>query len=190
MLIHIWGDYGLFSRPELASNRVSYPVPPWSAVTGILEAIFWKRGCIWRVDRVYVLRRIEYIPIMLNERQISNKTTQRTSLFLKKPEYVVDATPTGVEPRKYQDMASKFVEIGRSRRRIFLGTKECAAFFGPPPCDFTDRAARANRGRSGDLGNMPLRIMYREDGHPLGEEWSPYVFNGEGGFYHTGEATS
>ena len=36
------GRYACFTRPELKSERVSYPVMTPSAAKGILEAIYWK----------------------------------------------------------------------------------------------------------------------------------------------------
>ena len=37
--LHVWGDYALFTRPEMKVERVSYDVMTPSAARGILEAI-------------------------------------------------------------------------------------------------------------------------------------------------------
>ena len=39
--LEVWGDYALFSRPEMKTERVSYDVLTPSAARGILEAIMW-----------------------------------------------------------------------------------------------------------------------------------------------------
>ena len=39
--VKVWGDYALFSRPELKVERYSYDVITPSAARGILEAIYW-----------------------------------------------------------------------------------------------------------------------------------------------------
>ena len=93
MLIHIWGEYGLYTRPEFAADRVSYPVPPFSTLNGLLEAFFWKRDVTWCIERVYVLSQVLYVPIMRNERMIEEGSvrTQRRSLYVKAPMDEVDA---------------------------------------------------------------------------------------------------
>ena len=59
-LIHIfWGDYALFSRPELKVERYSYDVMTPSAARGILEAIYWHPGMRWiDVYKRQIIRRV------------------------------------------------------------------------------------------------------------------------------------
>ena len=40
--LKVWGDWALFSRPEMKVERVSYDVMTPSAARGILEAIHFK----------------------------------------------------------------------------------------------------------------------------------------------------
>ena len=42
--VRVWGDYDLFSRPEMKVERCSYDVMTPSAARGILEAIYWHPG--------------------------------------------------------------------------------------------------------------------------------------------------
>ena len=42
--VRVWGDYALFSRPEMKVERCSYDVITPSAARGILEAIYWHPG--------------------------------------------------------------------------------------------------------------------------------------------------
>ena len=95
------GDYALFSRPELPSERYSYDVITPSAAVGLIEAIYWKPAIKWVVDRVTVLKPIQFESIKRNEVAIAcnykpfDATTkanrmQRTSVVLRNVAYVID----------------------------------------------------------------------------------------------------
>lgn len=58
--LHIWGDYACFTRPEMKVERVSYDVPTPSAARGILLAIHWKPAINWVIDKIYVLKPIQF----------------------------------------------------------------------------------------------------------------------------------
>ena len=42
--LHVWGRYALFSDPitRVGGEKISYPVPTYQAVKGILESVYWK----------------------------------------------------------------------------------------------------------------------------------------------------
>ena len=42
--VEVWGDYALFTRPEMKVERVSYDVMTPSAARGLIEAVFWHPG--------------------------------------------------------------------------------------------------------------------------------------------------
>ncbi|MGH3811530.1 MAG: CRISPR-associated protein Cas5, partial [Pseudonocardiaceae bacterium] len=54
VVVQVWGDGALFTRPELKVERVSYPVMTPSAAVGVLESIFWKPEFAWRVVAIEV----------------------------------------------------------------------------------------------------------------------------------------
>lgn len=121
MLIHIWGEYGLYTRPEFAADRVSYPVPPFSTLTGLLEAFYWKRDVTWYIERVYVLSQVRYVQVMRNERMVEEGSvrTQRRSLYVKRPSYVVQARPQSpdfAQENKAVAMAYRWLHHGRTRQ--------------------------------------------------------------------------
>ena len=62
-----FGDYALFSRPEMKVERVSYDVMTPSAARGILEAIYWKPQIRWIIDEITVLKPIRFTNIRRNE---------------------------------------------------------------------------------------------------------------------------
>src|SRR5438876_8605313 len=54
--VKVWGDYALFSRPELSVERISYPFMTPSAARGVLDAILFKPQMNWHVRRITALR--------------------------------------------------------------------------------------------------------------------------------------
>lgn len=65
--LKVWGRYASFNRPEMKVERVSYDVMTPSAARGILEAIHWKPGMKWVVDKLHVLAPIRFTHIRRNE---------------------------------------------------------------------------------------------------------------------------
>ena len=65
--VKVWGDYALFSRPEMKVERCTYDVITPSAARGILDAIYWHPGMIWRIDRIYVQKPIQFTSVRRNE---------------------------------------------------------------------------------------------------------------------------
>ena len=86
--VSVWGDYALFSRPELKVERCSYDMITPSAARGVLEAIYWHPGMKWVIDKIYVRNPIQFTSVRRNE--VKSKilagnvlpTTVRTSLCI------------------------------------------------------------------------------------------------------------
>ncbi len=57
--MEVWGDRALFTRPEMKVERVSYDVPTPSAARGMLEAVYFHPGLVWRIDRIFVLKPVQ-----------------------------------------------------------------------------------------------------------------------------------
>ena len=74
--LHVWGDYALFTRPEMKVERVSYEVMTPSAARGILEAIYWKPQIRWNIRSIEVLKPIRFTNIRRNE--VGKKATAPT----------------------------------------------------------------------------------------------------------------
>jgi CRISPR-associated protein Cas5d len=106
--IRIQGTYALFTRPEM-----SYDVITPSAARGIIEAVYWKPAIRWVIDKIHVLREVEFTNIRRNE--VSEKASvdnalqvmkgadkllyiaatearqQRAAMVLKDVDYVIEA---------------------------------------------------------------------------------------------------
>ena len=147
--LKVWGDYALFTRPEMKVERVSYDVMTPSAARGILEAIYWKPAICWVIDRIHVLKPIRFENIRRNE--LSNKVSlnakimkesnrpvrqyieddrqQRASLVLKNVAYVIEAhfELTGFDtsdPGKHLAVFERRVKKGQCFHRPYFGCRE------------------------------------------------------------------
>ncbi|MBI5840451.1 MAG: type I-C CRISPR-associated protein Cas5 [Chloroflexi bacterium] len=88
--IRVSGPYALFTRPEMKVERVSYDVITPSAARGIIEAVYWKPAIKWVIDKVHVLKEIQFTNIRRNE--VSEKASTDNALQVmkggKKPLYI------------------------------------------------------------------------------------------------------
>lgn len=111
--IRVQGDYALFTRPEMKVERVSYDVITPSAARGIIEAVYWKPAIKWVIEKIHVLKEIQFTNIRRNE--VSDKASvdnalqvmkgankplyiaatearqQRAAMVLKDVDYVIEA---------------------------------------------------------------------------------------------------
>lgn len=153
--VKVWGEVACFSRPEFKVERVSYPVMTPSAARGLLEAIFWRPEFRYQIRAIGVLRPGRFLSILRNEladRQgetpicVEDERQQRSAILLRDVAYVIEADmllrPHATDPvYKYTDQFQRRVERGQCHHTPYLGTRECAAFFGPvegetpPPWD-------------------------------------------------------
>ncbi len=146
--LRVWGDYALFTRPEMKVERVSYDVITPSAARGILEAIYWKPAIRWVIDRIHVLRPVRFENIRRNElanrvsvnnrdmeegrpvcRYIEDDRRQRASMVLCDIEYVIEANfeLTGsedTEPGKHLAIFERRVKKGQCFHRPYFGCRE------------------------------------------------------------------
>lgn len=156
--VKVWGDFALFSRPELKVERCSYDVMTPSAARGILDAIYWHPGLKWVVDKVYVRKPIQFTSVRRNEVKskvlassvlqaynggekplyISSKEeiVQRASLLLCDVEYVIDAHFEMTEranatdnPGKFKDIIMRRLRRGECFHMPYFGCREFPAHF-------------------------------------------------------------
>lgn len=145
----VWGEFALFSRPDLRVERVSYPIITPSAARGVFEAVFWKPEFAYHVRQIDVVRPGTSISVLRNEitgRQgtkpirIGQQRTQRTALMLQHVRYVLHADlvlrPHATEHvAKYRSQLERHIEAGRCFHRPYLGARECSAHFAYPTAE-------------------------------------------------------
>ena len=156
--VKVWGNFGLFSRPELKVERCSYDVLTPSAARGILDAIYWHPGLKWVVDKIYVRKPIQFTSVRRNEVKskvlassvlqaynggekplyISSKEeiVQRASMLLCDVEYVIDAHFEMTEranatdnPGKFKDIIMRRLRRGECFHMPYFGCREFPAHF-------------------------------------------------------------
>ncbi|MCH3971407.1 MAG: type I-C CRISPR-associated protein Cas5c [Oscillospiraceae bacterium] len=155
--VEVWGDYALFSRPELKVERASYDVITPSAARGLVEAIYWHPGLRILIDRIYVLNPICFTNIRRNEVKskvqasavkrmmtggpvpmlcTSADIQQRAAMLLRDVHYVIEAhfeltdkaAPTD-NPGKFKDIFRRRLERGQCYHTPYFGCREFPAHF-------------------------------------------------------------
>lgn len=193
--LEVWGDYALFTRPELKTERVSYDVMTPSAARGLIESVFWHPGLQWRIDRIHVCTPIRFVNLRRNEvksklsaataRGVMNRgqgalylctaqdIQQRASLLLRDVRYVIEAhfdmtsqAAPGDNPGKFQDIIKRRIRKGQFYHQPCFGCREFPASFAP--CTDLPPCPEELRGQR-ELGYMLWDMDYSdpEDIRPL-----------------------
>ncbi len=143
------GRLACFTRPELKVERMSYPVMTPSAARGILEAVLWKPAIRWHIDRIDVLRPIEFTSFRRNEVSTRGPSpvgtsvksggpaplyyadtdrAQRNTVALRDVDYLIHAHFTMTERAGPEDNMTKFVDM--FKRRAAKGQHFHQPYFG------------------------------------------------------------
>lgn len=157
--MEVWGNYALFTRPEMKVERVSYDIPTPSAARGMLDAVYYHPGLIWKIDRIYILNPIRFTNLRRNEMDAkilasdlrsaaqgsdrklyiaaSEHIQQRAAMMLKDVHYVIEAhfemtdrAAPSDNPGKFQDIIKRRLRKGQAFAQPYLGCRECTAYFG------------------------------------------------------------
>ena len=121
--LYVWGDYALFSRPEMKSERVSYDVITPSAARAILESIYWKPAIRWRIDSIRVLKPIEFTNIRKNE--VSGKMVSPSKALMQgevasEEGALEEAGGEALDTKKKKSDVGIFIEENRQQRASLL----------------------------------------------------------------------
>lgn len=158
------GDYALFSdiltRP--GGEKVSYPIPTYEALKGILSSVYWKPTLVWVIDSVRVMNRIRTVRKGMRPIKYGGGNDLSFYSYLNDVRYQVRAhfEWNGNRPElekdrnenKHHNIARRMIERG-GRRDIFLGTRECQGYV--EPCRFGE-----GEGYYDGSGEIPYSIMY------------------------------
>ena len=156
--LEVWGEYALFTRPEMKVERVSYDVMTPSAARGLIEAIYWHPGMRWCIDRIHVCAPIRFTNLRRNEVKstipartvhavmaqgkgelylsTSKDIQQRAALLLRDVHYVIEAhfemtekAAPGDNPGKFQDIVKRRIQKGQFYYQPCFGCREFPAQF-------------------------------------------------------------
>ncbi len=188
--LEVWGDYALFSRPEMKVERVSYDVITPSAARGLVEAIYWHPGMRWVVDRIHVCSPIRFSNLRRNEVKstisaraartamergkgelylcTADDIQQRAALLLRDVRYVIEAhfdilpekAAPGDNAGKFQDIARRRIRNGQFYHQPCFGCREFPAQF--RWCDELPPCPEELRGQTRDLGWMLYDMDYSD----------------------------
>lgn len=196
--VRLWGDYALFSRPELKVERCSYDVITPSAARGILEAIYWHPGLRWKIDQIYVCQPIQFTNFKRNEMKskilssnvlsvmrgsgkelfLCPKTdiVQRSSVVLCNVEYVVAAhfemtsqANASDNPGKFKDIVLRRLRKGECFHNPYFGTREF-------PVRFTVEEAKNVKTAYDDVAEKDLGYMLYDMDYSDPEQIQPMFF--------------
>lgn len=187
--VKVWGDYALFSRPEMKVERCTYDVMTPSAARGILEAIYWHPGLRWVIDRIYVQKPIQFTSVRRNEvkSKISannvlsvyngakqelylasrNEIVQRAALILKDVQYVIEAHFEMTEhanatdnPGKFKDIMMRRLSRGECFHNPYFGCREFPVKF--CLCEEEEISTAYEYEEEKDLGYMLYDMDYSD----------------------------
>lgn len=188
VLMEVWGPMACFTRPEMKTERVSYDVPTPSAARGMIESIYYHPGLKWTIDRIWVLKPIQFMNLRRNE--VSSKISasnvmqeanggkqscivttqdiqQRAAMMLKDVRYVIEAhfdmtdkANASDNPGKFQDIVKRRLRKGACYAAPYLGTRECTAHF-----RLWEGGAIEGIDETRDLGYMLYDMDYSDPEH-------------------------
>lgn len=193
--VRVWGDYALFSRPEMKVERCSYDIMTPSAARGILEAVYWHPGMRWVIDRIYVRKPIRFTSVRRNEVKSKilagnvltvmnggekplylssrEEIVQRAAILLRDVDYVIEAHFVMTEmanasdnPGKFKDIVMRRLRKGECYHMPYFGCREFPANFELFEDETIDTAYD---GETRDLGYMLYDFDYsdREEIQPM-----------------------
>lgn len=187
--LEVWGDYALFSRPEMKVERVTYDVMTPSAARGLLESLYWHPGLRYSIDRIHVCAPIRTMNLRRNEVKSTVSTRaartvmergkgelylstlddiqQRAALLLRDVRYVIDAhfdmtdrAAPGDNPGKFQDILKRRISRGQFYHQPCFGCREFPAQF--RMCESLPACPEELKDRTVDLGYMLWDMDYSD----------------------------
>lgn len=198
----VYGDYALFTDPltKLGGEKLSYQVPTYQALKGIVESIYWKPTLVMIVDKVRIMNPIKMESKGIRPIEYGGGNTLANYTYLRDVRYQVlahfefnDHRPDMAFDRnehKHHNIMKRSLKAG-GRRDIFLGTRECQAYV--EPCVFGE-----GKGFYDDydgeihLGTMVHGINYPDEtgrNHMEVRLWNPIMKDGLIKFRKPGECT-
>jgi CRISPR-associated protein Cas5d len=166
------GKYALFTDPltKLGGEKLSYQVPTYQALKGVVESIYWKPTIIWIIDEVRIMNVIQTESKGMRPIEYSGGNTLAYYTYLKDVRYQVRAhfepnpyrkdLAHDYNEQKHHNIAKRALEAG-GRRDIFLGARECQGYV--EPCVFGEGKGDYDRDVEVNFGIMVHGISYPDE---------------------------
>ena len=158
------GDYAMFADPvtRVGGEKLSYQIPTYEALKGILQSVYWKPTLVWFIDTVRIMNPIQTEVKGIRPIKYSGGNDLSYYTYLKKCRYQVRAhfewnenRPELAQDRnenKHHEIAKKMIRKG-GRRDVFLGARECQGYV--EPCIFGE-----GTGAYDDTPELAFGLMY------------------------------
>ncbi|UAC49483.1 type I-C CRISPR-associated protein Cas5c [Bacillus aquiflavi] len=187
----VYGDYALFTDPltKMGGEKLSYQIPTYAALKGIVESIYWKPTLLMIVDEVRIMN-----PIRMESKGVrpidygggntlANYTYLRDVRYQVRCHFVFNLNRPDLafdrNEKKHHNIMKRSLKAG-GRRDIFLGARECQAYV--EPCFFGEEDGFYDH-YDGEIhfGTMVHGINYPDETGRNEMEvrlWNPVIKNG------------
>jgi CRISPR-associated protein Cas5d len=197
----VYGNYALFTDPltKIGGEKLSYQIPTYQSLKGIVESIYWKPTIMWIIDEVRIMNSIRTESKGIRPIEYSGGNTLANYTYLKEVKYQVKShfifNPYREDlafdrnENKHHNIAKRSVAVG-GRRDIFLGTRECQGYV--EPCVFGNEKGYYDGYGEIDLGVMVHGLNYPDEtGKDVLETrlWRPIMKDGIVTFIRPDECT-
>jgi CRISPR-associated protein Cas5d len=198
----VYGNYALFTDPltKIGGEKMSYQIPTYQALRGIVDSIYWKPTLIWIIDEVRVMNPIQTESKGIRPIEYGGGNTLAYYTYLRDVRYQVKAhfifNPHREDlvfdrnEHKHHNVSKRAVTAG-GRRDIFLGSRECQGYV--EPCIFGEgEGFYDNYDGEIDFGMMVHGINYPDETGKNELEtrlWKPIMKKGVINFIRPDECT-
>jgi CRISPR-associated protein Cas5d len=168
----VFGKYALFTDPltKMGGEKLSYQVPTYQAIKGIVESIYWKPTLLFIVDEIRIMNPIRMESRGIRPIEYGGGNTLANYTYLKDVKYQVRAhfifnphRPDMAYDRnenKHHNILKRSLNAG-GRRDIFLGVRECQGYV--EPCTFGEGEGFYDNYGELHLGTMVHGINYPDE---------------------------
>lgn len=168
----VYGKYALFTDPltKIGGEKMSYQIPTYQSIKGILESVYWKPTLIWVIDEIRVMNPIQTESKGIRPIEYSGGNTLSYYTYLKDVRYQVRAhfifnlhredLAYDRNEHKHHNIAKRAIAAG-GRRDIFLGARECQGYV--EPCVFGEGESHYDQVNEIDFGLMVHGINYPDE---------------------------
>jgi CRISPR-associated protein Cas5d len=186
----LYGPYALFTDPltKMGGEKMTYNVPTYQALKGIVESIYWKPTLLMIVDEIRVMNPIKMESKGIRPIEYGGGNTLANYTYLRDVRYQVKAhfifNPHRPEmafdrnEHKHHNILKRSLHMG-GRRDIFLGARECQGYV--EPCDFGSGSGYYDEKEEIYFGTMVHGINYPDETGKSEMEvrlWNPVMKNG------------
>ncbi|MEK5340535.1 type I-C CRISPR-associated protein Cas5c [Weizmannia sp. FSL W8-1119] len=186
----VYGKYALFTDPltKMGGEKLSYQIPTYQAIKGIVESIYWKPTILMVIDDLRVMNPIKMESKGVRPIEYGGGNTLANYTYLRDVRYQVRAhfifnphRPDLAFDRnenKHHNILKRSLKAG-GRRDIFLGTRECQGYV--EPCLFGEGEGYYDQTEEVHFGTMVHGINYPDETGRNEMEvrlWNPVMKNG------------